>query len=150
MDECYVENNAAGGIVVNGATAKIQNTVIAAGTATTGTGIQFNAPGSGTVFSFNTLVGYPIAATSDPGDTVPLVDSIVLGPTASTCPPTNSVVSTTMTLSMSNSYHLSGPLHCPDSSATISVDHDIDGQQRPSTGYDCGADQYVAGTDAGQ
>jgi hypothetical protein len=147
MDECYVENNAAGGIVVNGATAKIQNTVIAAGTVTTGTGIQFTTPGTGTQFLFNTVVGYAIAATSDSSDSVPLIDSIVLGPT-SNCPTTTSVTATPTALN-ATTYHLTGPVGCPSGGMATSVDHDIDGQSRPASGFDCGADEYVASGDGG-
>jgi hypothetical protein len=81
VDQCYVENNSVGGILVNGATATIQNTIIAANGGTTGYGIQFNAPGPTTAFTFNTVVGNPTAAISDLGHPVPLNNSIVIGPT---------------------------------------------------------------------
>ena len=80
MDRCYVQNNPLGGILVNGATATIQNTIIAANGGTTGYGIQFNAPGT-TQFTFNTLADNPTAAISDLSHPVPLNNSIVAGPT---------------------------------------------------------------------
>jgi hypothetical protein len=140
MDESNVESNPAGGIVVNAATAQIQNTVIAAGTATTGTGIQFNTPGAETLFSFDTLVGYPIAATSNLGNTVALVDSIVVGPVQNCT--TDTSVTTMPTFSPTNPYHLTGHLACPKG-ATNPPDHDIDGQPRVAP-VDCGADQFVS------
>jgi hypothetical protein len=147
MDECYVENNPAGGIVVNGATANIQNTLIAGaltGMATAGTGIQFSTPGSGTQFRFNTVVAYPIAATAGSADNVPLTDSIVLGPVQN-CDTTLSVTSATTpapSFSASNPYHLTGHEPCPVTPTTF-PDHDIDGDPRSSTNLDCGADELV-------
>ena len=90
IDQCYIENNSVGGILVNGATAIVQNSVIAANGGTTGYGIQFNVPGANTQFTFNTVVGNPTAAISDFSHPVPLNNSIVAGPTTN-CPPTNSL-----------------------------------------------------------
>ena len=87
MDRCYVENNPLGGILVNGATATIQNTIIAKNGGTTGYGIQFNAPGT-TQFTFNTIADNPTAAISDLSDQVLLNNSIVAGPTTNCHRPT--------------------------------------------------------------
>ncbi|HEX3903143.1 MAG TPA: hypothetical protein VH853_09845 [Polyangia bacterium] len=147
MDECYLLNNSLGGVVVNGAIAKIQNTVIA-GASTAGTGIQFNAPGAGTQFLFNTVVGYPIAATSDPSDSVPLVDSIVVGPVQNCTVDTSITTQPTFSTSDPKPYHLTTHLACPKA-VTSYPDHDVDGQPRTPP-IDCGADEYVPMTDGGQ
>jgi hypothetical protein len=140
MDECYVENNPVGGILVNGATANIQNTVIASSPSASGYGVQFNAPGSATQFAFNTIVGYATAATSDLSHQVMLNYSIVVGP-ATNCM-IDTCVTTAPTFSTVNPYHLTGRLPCP-MTPTSFPDHDIDGQARTSTNLDCGADEYV-------
>jgi hypothetical protein len=146
MDECYVANNPVGGILVNGATATIQNTLIAANPSASGYGVQFNAPGMGTVFAFNTIVGYATACTSDLNHQVPLNYSIVLGPQPTNCTTATSVTTaptfTTTTLTDPNPYHLTGHLPCPVT-ATAFPDHDIDGQPRTSSNLDCGADEFV-------
>jgi hypothetical protein len=150
MDECYLANNPVGGILVNGATATIQNTLIAANPSASGYGVQFNAPGSNTVFAFNTIAGYATAATSDLSHQVTLSDSIVLGPTTncdtSTCVTTASQTQpsfTTTVLQNPNPYHLTAHLACPGAQPTTFPDHDIDGDPRTSTKLDCGADQLV-------
>ena len=141
MDECYVENNPVGGVLVNGATANIQNTVIAfSPAASSGYGIQFNAPGSGTQFMFNTVVGYPTAATSDFSHQVALNYSIVVGQPTN-CTLTDCLVAAP-TFSTTNPYHLSGHQACPTAPTTFPT-HDIDGDPRTSTNLDCGADEYV-------
>ncbi len=141
MDECYVENNPVGGILVNGATANIQNTVIGfSPAASSGYGIQFNVPGSGTQFMFNTVVGYPTAATSDFSHQVVLNYSIVVGqPTNCTL---NDCVIAAPTFSATNPYHLTIRQMCPTTPTTF-PGHDIDGQARTSTTLSCGADEYV-------
>jgi len=125
---------------VNGATANIQNTVIASNPSASGYGIQFNAPGSGTQFAFNTIVGYATAAISDLNHPVALNYSIVVGPTANCT--TDTCVTSATTFSTTNPYHLTGHLACPTTPTTF-PDHDIDGDPRTSTSLDCGADEYV-------
>jgi hypothetical protein len=149
MDECYVANNPVGGILVNGATATIQNTLIASNPSSSGYGVQFNAPGSATLFAFNTIAGYSTAATSDLSHPVVLNDSIVLGST-NNCDTTTCVTSasatqpafTTTVLQNANPYHLTAHLPCPVTPTTF-PDHDIDGDPRTSTMLDCGADELV-------
>jgi hypothetical protein len=145
MDECYVLNNPTGGILVNGATASIQNTIIAANPSSSGYGIQFNAPGSGTQFLFNTVVGYSTAATSDFGHQVVLNYSIVVG-SLSNCNADTCVVAAptfnTTNPSAVNPFHLTGRTPCP-TQATSFPNHDIDGDPRTAATLDCGADEFV-------
>jgi hypothetical protein len=141
MDECYVENNPVGGILVNGATANIQNTIIAANPSASGYGIQFSAPGSGTTFAFNTIVGYATAAISDLNHQVVLGSSIVVGPTTNCM--TDTCVTTAPAFSATNPYHLTSHQPCPGTQATAFPNHDIDGDPRTSTNLDCGADEYA-------
>jgi hypothetical protein len=145
-DRCYVVNNSVGGILVNGAISKIQNTAIAAGSSTTGYGIQFNSPLAGSQFSFNAVVDYPIAASSDLNDIVPLNYSIVVGP-AQNCT-TDTSLTTAPPFSSKNPFHLTGHAACPKGVTTFPA-HDIDGQPRTPP-IDCGADQYAPLLDAGQ
>jgi hypothetical protein len=145
MDECYVLNNPTGGILVNGATASIQNTIIAANPSSTGYGIQFNAPGSGTQFLFNTVVGYSTAATSDFSHQVVLNYSIVVGGYTNckvdTCVLAAPTFNTTNPVAASP-FHLTGHLMCPTTPTTF-PDHDIDGDPRTLPNVDCGADEFV-------
>ena len=143
MDRCYVENNPLGGILVNGAIATIQNTIIAKNGGTTGYGIQFNAPGA-TQFTFNTLADNPTAAISDLSHQVLLNNSIVAGPTTN-CLPTNSLTGTMVPpFSSTNPYHLTMSAACPMTPTPPIPAYDIDGQPRVAP-VDCGADQFVAG-----
>ena len=143
MDRCYVENNSLGGILVNGAIATIQNTVIAKNGGTTGYGIQFNAPGT-TQFTFNTVADNPTAAISDLSHQVLLNNSIVAGPTTN-CLPTNSLTGTTVpAFSSTKPYHLTMSAPCPMTPTPPIPAYDIDGQPRVAP-VDCGADQFVAG-----
>jgi hypothetical protein len=147
MDRCYVENNSLGGILVNGALATIQNTIIADNGGTTGYGIQFNAPGANTQFTFNTVADNPTAAISDLGHQVPLNNSIVAGPTTN-CPPTNSLTGAMVPvfgstdLKSTNPYHLVAHAPCPMTPTPPIPAYDIDGQPRVAP-VDCGADQFV-------
>ncbi len=140
MDRCYVENNSLGGILVNGAMATIQNSVIAKNGGTTGYGIQFNAPGT-TQFTFNTVADNPTAAISDLSHQVLLNNSIVAGPTTN-CPPTNSFTGTMVpAFSSTNPYHLTAQVGCPAAPQSPIPPYDIDGQPRVAP-IDCGADQF--------
>jgi hypothetical protein len=135
MDECYVTGNSAGGVLVNGASYSIQNTVIAGN----GYGVQFTASTvtAGSQFWFDTVVGNSNAVICDPGNPQTLTDSIIIGVPVS-CMVTNSV--TTMP-TLTSSYHLTAHLACP-MTPTSSPAHDIDGDSRTPP-IDCGADQFV-------
>ncbi len=141
VDQCYVENNSVGGILVNGATATIQNTIIAANGGTTGYGVQFNAPGANTQFIFNTVMDNPTAAISDFSHPVPLNYSIVVGTTTNCPTPTSST--TAPPLSATNPYHLAGAAPCAMQPTPPFPLYDIDGQARVPL-IDCGADQFVS------
>ena len=79
MDRCYVLNNSAGGLLINGATYSIENSVFA------GNGfsqVQFSAAANAgtTRFRFNTVVATTgNAATCDLTNMRTLSDSIVVG-----------------------------------------------------------------------
>jgi hypothetical protein len=139
MDECYVLNNSAGGILVNGASYSIQNTVIAGNGGTAGYGVQLSMPGSGSQFWFNTVVNNPIAATCDLVNPASVSNSIVAGPVAN-CMTVDSVT-IAPTFDSARPYHLTAHLACPLTPAT-SPTHDIDGDPRTPP-VDCGADQFV-------
>jgi hypothetical protein len=145
MDRCYVENNSLGGILVNGATATIQNTIIAKNGGTTGYGIQFNVPGT-TQFTFNTIADNPTAAISDLSHQVLLNNSIVAGPTTN-CLPTNSLTTAppfgSTDLSLPTPYHLTAHAACPAAPQSPFPPYDIDGQPRVAP-IDCGADQFFS------
>ncbi len=137
MDECYVTGNSSGGILINGASYDIQNTVIAAN----GYGLQFSASAvtAGSQFWFNTVVGNSGSPVScDPANPQTLSDSIVVGTNVS-CNIVNSV--TTMPTLTPTTYHLTAHQPCPTAPGTF-PDHDIDGDPR-TTPVDCGADQFV-------
>lgn len=141
MDRCYVENNSLGGILVNGAAATIQNSIIAKNGGTTGYGVQFNAPGASTQFTFNTVADNPTAAISDLSHPVSLNNSIVAGPTTN-CTPTNSLTGTAVpTFSATPPYHLTAHAACPTAPQSPFPPYDIDGQPRVAP-IDCGADQF--------
>jgi hypothetical protein len=137
MDRCLVQNNSAGGVLVNGASYNIQNSIIAAN----GYGIAFSASTitAGSVFSFNTVVAVGSAATCDPSAPQTLTNSIVSGLNVS-CTLTNSITAAP-TFSSTKPYHLTGHLPCPSAPASF-PDHDFDGDPR-TVPVDCGADQFV-------
>lgn len=139
MDECYVTGNSAGGLLVNGASYDIQNSIFAGNLY----GVKFAASAvtTGSRFSFNTVAGnIGNAVTCDPGNPQALSDSIVAGANDS-CTLTNSVP-TAPTFDSTRAYHLTAKLSCPNGDPATFPDHDIDGDPR-SAPIDCGADQYV-------
>jgi hypothetical protein len=139
MDECYVLNNSAGGILVNGASYSIQNSVIA-GNAINGVKFTAAAISGTTQFWFDTIVATSGNAVScDPGNPQMIGESIVVGGNDS-CNVMNSVI-TAPTFSSTNPYHLTAHLGCPTPPTTFPT-HDIDGDQRTPP-IDCGADQFV-------
>jgi hypothetical protein len=138
MDQCYVQNNSAGGILVSGAKYDIQNSVLSGNLY----GVKFNASaiGSGSRFWFNTVVkSLGNAVTCDSSNPQTIAASIVDGANDS-CTLSNSVT-TAPTFSAAKPFHLTGHLACPAAPATF-PDHDIDGDPRVAP-IDCGADQYV-------
>jgi len=134
MDRCLVDSNPAGGILINGASYDIQNTIVANNG---GYGIQINASVAPSRFSFNTVASNPVAATCNLNSTDNLDASIIIGPVTN-CPVTNTTV--TSTSSLGPTFHLTASLPCPND-PTNPPDHDVDGDPRPTT-VDCGADQY--------
>ena len=141
MDQCYVENNSVGGILVNGAKYGIQNSVIAGNGGTSGYGVQFTASAisAGSQFWFNTIANNPIAATCDLNNAQTINASIVSGPVAS-CNVLNSLA-TAPSFDATRPYHLTAHHGCLSVPGTF-PDHDVDGDPRTSP-PDCGADQYV-------
>jgi hypothetical protein len=138
MDQCYVQNNSAGGIVVNGAKYDIQNSVIAGN----GLGVKFSASAiaTGSRFWFNTIAGSAgSAVTCDSSNPQTLASSVVVGVNDS-CTLTNSVTAAP-TFSATRPFHLTAHLACPAAPATF-PDHDIDGDPRVAP-IDCDADQFV-------
>ena len=138
MDQCYVQDNSAGGLLINSAGFTVQNTVFASN----GYGVQFSTTASPQVFSFNTVVE-SVAAVCNLTSPQTLSDSIVVG-SALNCSLANSLT-TAPSFSSSSPYHLTTHVPCKSTPASTAMvpDHDIDGDMRPSSGTDCGADQYV-------
>ncbi len=138
IDASYVNGNSAGGILVNGATAIIQNSVIANNGGTTGYGVQLNNAGIGTRFWFNTVVKNPVAAVCSYGGGVALQDCILEG-AQTNCNPVTSVT-TVPAFDAQRPFHLTASQPCvPPASFP---NHDIDGELRAPT-PDCGADQFM-------
>lgn len=138
MDRCYVLNNSAGGLLINGAIYSIENSVFA------GNGfsqVQFSAAANaGTPrFRFNTVVATTgNAATCDPSNLRTLSDSIIVG--GANCMLVN-VVTTTQNFKTTPPYHLMGHVECPGALSMVPA-YDIDGDPRVPP-IDCGADQFV-------
>jgi hypothetical protein len=129
-----------GGLLVNGATAKITNSVFA----NNGYGVKFNLPLALTTFESNTVVGNSgNAATCDSGHAQALIGSIVVG-FVDTCVLSDSF-SMAPTFNAALPFHLTMHDGCPmgDPTGMMFPPDDIDGDPR-TTAIDCGADQYVA------
>jgi parallel beta helix pectate lyase-like protein len=150
MDRCTIENNSRGGILVDGATFDITNTVIAknGSTATTGCGAWagtcFNSPTGTTRFLNNTVVSNVGTGVACGGAGTTVAGSIVFGNTldVSLCTITP-CCSGDPTLTAD--YHLmSSSTACIDQlDSALSTTHDIDGQVRPrGAKSDCGADEF--------
>jgi hypothetical protein len=137
MDRCLVAGNSVGGMLINGATYDIQNTIVG----NNGYGIKFSAaaiPGA-SQFRFNTVAGNTgNATTCDSTNARDLTASIIVG-TNDSCTPDNTVLSTT---SLSSTFHLTAPVSCPNTPPASPPDHDFDGDPRMSP-FDCGADQHT-------
>ena len=136
MDRCTVNGNSVGGVLINGASYSIQNSVSAGN----GYGIKFGAAATprASQFSFSTIVGNTgNALTCDSSNVQTLTDSIVVG-VVDSCTTLNSFVTPPAQLS---GYHLTAHLGCPNAPIASPPDHDIDGQLRPAP-IDCGADQF--------
>jgi hypothetical protein len=136
MDRCRVEGNSVGGILVNGATYDIQNTIVASNAY----GVKFSAatiPGA-SQFRFNTVAGNAgNATTCDATNVREIAASIVLGVNDTCAPDTKTITSA----SLSATFHLTARIGCPNGDPANPPDHDFDGDPRPSP-IDCGADQY--------
>jgi hypothetical protein len=138
IDGCLIRNNSVGGIVINGASYDVQNTIITNNGASSGYGIQINAASPSSRFLFNTVASNPVAASCNLGSADELKSSIVIGPVTN-CPILNSVTSTS---SLSPTFHLTASVPCPNGTPASFPDHDFDGDPRTAP-VDCGADQFV-------
>jgi hypothetical protein len=135
MDRCLVEKNAAGGLLVNGASYEVTNSILAMNLY----GVKFNLPKTPATFAFNTVVSNTgNAATCDPSNPQSLGWSIVSG-VNDACTLDHSVA-TAPTFDPARPYHLTTKLPCPGGDPTMPTDHDFDGDAR-SPPLDCGADQ---------
>jgi hypothetical protein len=138
MDRCLVEKNAAGGLLVNGASYDVTNSIFAMN----GYGVKFNIPKAPTRFLFNTVVSNTgNAVTCDPSNAQSLVGSIISG-VNDACTLDHSV-GTAPTFDAARPYHLTAKLACPGGDPTMPPDHDFDGDARTGA-LDCGADQLPA------
>lgn len=137
MDRCTVDGNAAGGLLVNGASYQVTNSVFAGN----GYGVKFNVPKTPSAFVANTVVmNTGNAVTCDPSSAQKLVASIIVGVNDS-CDLV-STVTTLPTFDAARPYHLTAHLACPAPAVAMPPDHDLDGDPRGAT-LDCGADQLV-------
>jgi hypothetical protein len=137
-DRCLVQNNSEGGILVNGASYNIQNSIIAGNAF----GVTFSASAvsTGSKFIFNTIADNAGNATScDPNNGQSIGQSIVSGSNAFCT--LNDSITMAPTFSSTKPYHLTGHLTCPSAPASF-PDHDFDGDPR-TVPVDCGADQFV-------
>jgi hypothetical protein len=138
MDRCYIENNSTGGLVINGASYSIENSVFGANGVSQ---VQFGGAGLGAAkFRFNTVVASAAsAAICDPFPNMRILsESIVVG--GSNCTIQNCVTLMPAFKPLSP-YHLTDHLACP-STPTMFPARDIDGDPRIAP-IDCGADQFV-------
>jgi hypothetical protein len=136
MDRCLIQNNSIGGILINGASYDIQNTIIASNTF----GVTFTAtePPRPSQFRFNTVVGNSGSAVScDFNSPRTITASIVLGAN-NFCTLDNTDTTTT---ALNATRHLTAKVPCPEGPASP-PDHDFDGDPRTAP-VDCGADQFV-------
>ena len=141
MDRCYVLNNSAGGLVINGVRSySIENSVFA-GNGVTQVQLSGTMNTTPARFAFNTVIATSgSAAICDPSpNTKSLSDSIVVGGTS--CTLGNSVI-TMPAFKASSPYHLTGHTACMNG-PTMVPPHDIDGDPRAGADIDCGADQFV-------
>ena len=135
MDQCTVKNNPGGGLLINGASYNVTNSVFA----TSSYGVKFNVPKAPTSFAFNTVVANTsIAVSCDLSNPQTLTASIVAGFNDS-CTLTN-CVTTAPTFDAARPFRLTAHLACPMAPASF-PDHDIDGDARTAP-IDCGADQF--------
>jgi hypothetical protein len=139
MDRCAVLNNSVGGILINGASYQIQNSVVAGN----GYGMKFTAtaiPGAALAW-FDTIVGsVGSAITCDPNNPQTLSDSIVAGLNDSCVLDDSATVAPAF--ASARPYHLTAPFPCPGVVGASFPDHDLDGSSRTAP-PDCGADQFA-------
>src|SRR5450432_1662398 len=135
VDQCIVKENAIGGLLINGASYKVMNSVFA----TSGYGVKFNVPKPGSTFVSNTVVGNAgSAVTCDPSTPQMLVGSIVGGFNDSCV-----LVDSTAQIppfDTNRPFHLLSPFPCTTDPVGAPA-YDIDGDPRTSP-IDCGADQF--------
>jgi hypothetical protein len=138
MDRCLLQNNMAGGVLINGAGYQIANSILTSNLY----GLKFTAaaiPTSSQVLYSTIVANQGNAVTCDTTNAQPINESIVVGVNDS-CTLNNDV--TTMTaFDSARPFHLTGPLGCPSGDPTTIPDHDYDGESR-SKPTDCGADQH--------
>lgn len=136
MDECLVQNNSAGGVLINDASYQIQNSIFAGNLY----GAKFNVPRAPSSFTFNTIVGNTgNAVTCDPSHMQQLVGSIIIGANDS-CDIENSWT-TPQAFDAARPFHLTNRIGCPMGDPSVPAEHDFDGTSRTKP-FDCGADQY--------
>jgi hypothetical protein len=140
IDRCLIQNNSVGGILINGASYDIENTIVAGNGGTTGYGVRIRAPLSLAKFSFGTVVNNPAATDCDQNIPVNIDNSIVVGVTGD-CVLNNSAT-VAPPFSQVKPFHLTGSKACPNGDPASFPDHDFDGDPRTSP-VDCGADQFV-------
>jgi hypothetical protein len=137
MNRSVSQGNSTAGLLINGASAKVTNSVFA----NNGTGVKFNVPLTSTFWS-NTIIGSTgNAATCDPNNMQPLLGSIVVG-VVDTCIVDHGLV-TAPTFDGARPFHLTAKTACTGGNPPMYPLDDIDGDIR-ALPIDCGADQYVA------
>jgi hypothetical protein len=134
MNGCIVEGNASGGLLINGASFEIINSVFAMN----GYGVKFTAPKTMSFFQSNTIVANTGNAVTCDLNMQAITGSIVAGVNDS-CTLVQTVT-TAPTFSATRPYHLTAHLPCPPGDA-IFPPIDIDGEPRMAPA-DCGADQF--------
>jgi len=133
MDRCTVTNNSVGGLLINGASYNVENSIFAGN----GYGVQFSAPKSPSQFRFNTVVG-TVASFCELTNAQTLSNSIIVG--VNTNCVLQECVTAMPTFSSTRPYHLTAKVPCPNADASSFPDHDIDNDVR-TLPLDCGADQ---------
>ncbi|HVU50696.1 MAG TPA: right-handed parallel beta-helix repeat-containing protein [Polyangia bacterium] len=136
VDQSILRNNQVGGLLVNGASYTVTNTVFD----TNGYGVKFNLPKTPSLFVSNTIIGSVGSSVScDPDNPQTLTGSIIVGVNDS-CTVTDSL--TTAPAFDASRYHLTAPAPCPMGDPSMAPAYDIDGDPRPAGHVDCGADQF--------
>jgi hypothetical protein len=140
MDGCVVQGNSVGGLLVNGASYDIANSVFA----NNGYGVQFAEPTKPSLARlwFDTIIGntlYAVHCDVNAPETV--IGSIVVGSNDNNCT-LDHTVTTAPAFDALRPFHLVAKLPCPGGDPSPAPDHDIDGDPRAPP-LDCGADQLA-------